>query len=244
MSRIDFDMSFLEHLEELRWRIIKSMVIILFGAFIAYFISDEIIRLLLLPTHSLDINMNLQVLKITSMFSIKLSVSLFGGIIIGLPLLLFQFWKFISPAFERQYGYSIFFIILFSSFFFLIGMSFAFYFIVPFSLSFFTSLISSTIPVNYNFTLESYLIYALWLILGCGLLFQLPIISILLTKIGILTPAFLRHYRKFSIIILLVISAILTPPDPLSQIIIVIPLLLLYEFSILISRILKPKDIK
>ena len=113
MSRIDFDMSFLEHLEELRWRIIKSMVIILFGAFIAYFISDEIIRLLLLPTHSLDINMNLQVLKITSMFSIKLSVSLFCVIIIGLSLLLYQFWKFFCAAFERQYGYSIFFIILF-----------------------------------------------------------------------------------------------------------------------------------
>ncbi len=243
MSQIDFDMSFLEHLEELRWRIIKSMIIILIGAFIAYFISDEIIRLLLLPTHSLDINMNLQVLKITSMFSIKLSVSLFGGIIIGLPLLLFQFWKFVSPAFEGEYGYSIFFIILFSSFFFLIGISFAFYFIVPYSLAFFTSLISSTIPVNYNFTLESYLIYVLWLILGCGLLFQLPIISIFLTRIGILTPAFLRYYRKISIVILLVMSAILTPPDPLSQIIIVIPLLLLYEFSILISRILKPKDI-
>jgi len=243
LSQIDFDMSFLEHLEELRWRIIKSMIIILIGAFIAYFISDEIIRLLLLPTHSLDINMNLQVLKITSMFSIKLSVSLFGGIIIGLPLLLFQFWKFVSPAFEGEYGYSIFFIILFSSFFFLIGISFAFYFIVPYSLAFFTSLISSTIPVNYNFTLESYLIYVLWLILGCGLLFQLPIISIFLTRIGILTPAFLRYYRKISIVILLVMSAILTPPDPLSQIIIVIPLLLLYEFSILISRILKPKDI-
>ena len=82
MSQIDFDMSFLEHLEELIWRIIKSMVIILFGAFIAYFISDEIIRLLLLPTHSLDINMNLQVLKITSLFLIKIGVSIIFGIFV------------------------------------------------------------------------------------------------------------------------------------------------------------------
>ena len=243
MSKTDFDMPFLDHLEELRWRLIKSMVIILIGAFITYRISDEIIRLLLLPTNLLDINVNLQVLKITSMFSIKLSVALFGGIIFGLPVLLFQFWQFVSPAFERQHGYSILFVILFSSFFFLIGMSFAFYLMIPFSLTFFTSLISSTVPINYNFTLEGYLIYVLWLILGCGLLFQLPVISVFLTRIGILTPDFLKHYRKFSIIMLLIISAILTPPDPLSQIIIVIPLLLLYEFSILISRLLQPKDL-
>ena len=96
-------------------------------------------------------------------------------------------------------------------------------------------------PVDYNFTLEGYLIYILWLIFGCGLLFQLPVISIFFTRIGILTPAFLKEYRKYAIIMAFILAAILTPPDPISQILIVIPLLLLYEFSILISKILKPK---
>ena len=97
-------------------------------------------------------------------------------------------------------------------------------------------------PVDYNFTLEGYLIYILWLIFGCGLLFQLPVISIFFTRIGILTPAFLKQYRKYAIVLAFILAAILTPPDPISQILIVIPLLLLYEFSILISKILKPKD--
>ena len=121
-------------------------------------------------------------------------------------------------------------------------MLFAYFLIIPFSLTFFTSLTSNAIPIDYNFTLESYLLYVLWLLFGSGLLFQLPVLSVFLTRIGILTPAFLRHYRKISIVILLVLSAILTPPDPLSQIIIVVPLVLLYEFSILISKIFKPKD--
>ena len=120
-------------------------------------------------------------------------------------------------------------------------MSFAYFIIIPFSLSFFTSLTADTIHVNYNFTLESYLIYMLWLIFGCGLLFQLPVISVFFTRIGIFTPSFLREYRKFAIIIALLLGALLTPPDPVSQILIVIPLILLYELSILISKILQPR---
>jgi sec-independent protein translocase protein TatC len=114
--------------------------------------------------------------------------------------------------------------------------------LIPFSLAFFTSLTADTIDVAYNFTLEGYLMYILWLIFGCGLLFQLPVISIVFTKIGILTPAFLREYRKFAVVIFLILGAVLTPPDPVSQILIVVPLIILYEFSILISKLFKPKD--
>jgi len=242
MSKSNIDMPFLDHLEELRWRLVKSILTIICGSLITYYHSDTLIFFLVSPTHSLDMEMNLQVLKVTSMFSVKLSVALFGGIIIGFPILLFQFWRFISPAFDGNYGNSIFFTILFSSIFFVLGMSFAYFIIIPFSLNFFTSLTSASVPVDYNFTLEGYLIYILWLIFGCGLLFQLPVISIFFTRIGLLTPAFLKEYRKYAIIMAFILAAILTPPDPLSQILIVIPLLLLYEFSILISKILKPKD--
>ena len=236
------EMPFWDHLEELRWRLIKSIIAILIGAGFSYAYSDIIMYWLINPTESLSIDLNLQVLKITSMFTVKLSVALFGGMILGLPVILYQFWRFISPAFEDKYGVAVIFTVLFSSAFFLLGMSFAYFVIIPFSLVFFTSLTTETIDVAYNFTLEGYLMYILWLIFGCGLLFQLPVISIFFTKIGILTPAFLREYRKFAIVVFLILGAVLTPPDPVSQILIVVPLIILYEFSILISKLFQPKD--
>ena len=236
------EMPFWDHLEELRWRLIKAIIAILIGAGFSYAYSDLIMYWLINPTESLSIDLNLQVLKITSMFTVKLSVSLFGGIILGLPVILYQFWRFISPAFEDKYGIAVIFTVLFSSAFFLLGMSFAYFVIIPFSLAFFTSLTAETIDVAYNFTLEGYLMYILWLIFGCGLLFQLPVISIFFTKIGILTPAFLREYRKLAVVVFLILGAVLTPPDPVSQILIVVPLIILYEFSILISKLFKPKD--
>ena len=236
------EMPFWDHLEELRWRLIKSIIAILIGAGFSYAYSDIIMYWLINPTESLSIDLNLQVLKITSMFTVKLSVALFGGMILGLPVILYQFWRFISPAFEDKYGVAVIFTVLFSSAFFLLGMSFAYFVIIPFSLAFFTSLTAETIDVAYNFTLEGYLMYILWLIFGCGLLFQLPVISIFFTKIGILTPAFLREYRKFAVVVFLILGAVLTPPDPVSQILIVVPLIILYEFSILICKLFKPKD--
>ena len=236
------EMPFWDHLEELRWRLIKSIIAILIGAGFSYAYSDIIMYWLINPTESLSIDLNLQVLKITSMFTVKLSVALFGGMILGLPVILYQFWRFISPAFEDKYGVAVIFTVLFSSAFFLLGMSFAYFVIIPFSLAFFTSMTAETIDVAYNFTLEGYLMYILWLIFGCGLLFQLPVISIFFTKIGILTPAFLREYRKFAVVVFLILGAVLTPPDPVSQILIVVPLIILYEFSILISKLFKPKD--
>jgi len=236
------EMPFWDHLEELRWRLIKSIIAILIGAGFSYAYSDIIMYWLINPTESLSIDLNLQVLKITSMFTVKLSVALFGGMILGLPVILYQFWRFISPAFEDKYGVAVIFTVLFSSAFFLLGMSFAYFVIIPFSLAFFTSLTAETIDVAYNFTLEGYLMYILWLIFGCGLLFQLPVISIFFTKIGILTPAFLREYRKFAVVVFLILGAVLTPPDPVSQILIVVPLIILYEFSILISKLFQPKD--
>jgi len=236
------EMPFWDHLEELRWRLIKSIFAILIGAVISYVYADIIMYWLINPTKLLSIDLNLQVLKITSMFTVKLSIALFGGMVLGLPVILYQFWRFVSPAFEDKFGVAVVYTVVFTSIFFLLGMSFAYFVIIPFSLSFFTSLTTETIDVAYNFTLEGYLMYILWLIFGCGLLFQLPVVSIFFTKIGILTPAFLREYRKFAIIVFLVLGAILTPPDPVSQILIVVPLIILYELSILISKLFKPKD--
>ena len=241
MNSQNHDMSFWAHLEEFRWRLIKSIFAIIIGATITYHYGDIVIYYLVAPSQSLSVEMNMQVLKVTSMFTVKLSVALLGGIFIGLPIILYQFWRFVSPAFEGKNDFISFITILFSSLFFILGMSFAYFIIIPFSLTFFTSLTSRTVPIDYNFTLEGYLIYVLWMIFGCGLLFQLPVISVFFTRMGILTPAFLKEYRKISIVIILIIAAIFTPPDPVSQILVVIPLLFLYEISILISKLLTPK---
>ena len=242
MNRAKSDMPFLDHLEELRWCLLKSIIAIFIGGIITYHYGDSIIFVLVQPTQSLAIDLSLQVLNVTSMFTVKLSVAIFGGILLGFPVILYQFWRFVSPAFEEKHPFTVLIAILFSVLFFIIGISFAYFIIVPFSLSFFTSLTSSKIFIEYNFTLEGYLLYILYLVFGCGLLFQLPVLSLFFTYIGIFTPVFLREYRKSSIIIAMILGAILTPPDPLSQILIVIPLVLLYEFSILISKIFKPKN--
>ncbi|SVC55684.1 uncharacterized protein METZ01_LOCUS308538, partial [marine metagenome] len=177
-------MPFWDHLEELRWRLVKSIATIVIGAIITYKYADIIIYYLIYPIQSLSIDINLQVLKVTSMFTVKLITALFGGMILGLPVIMYQFWRFVSPAFEDRHGLAVIFTILFSLCFFILGMCFAYFIIIPFSLSFFTSLTTDTVDVAYNFTLEGYLTYILWLIFGCGILFQLPIISTFLTQIG------------------------------------------------------------
>ena len=159
------------------------------------------------------------------MFTIKLSLSLMGGIIFSLPILFFQFWRFVSPAIENNYIIQVLGIVLFSSIFFFVGLFFAYSIIIPYTLSFFTSMTFQNFPVNYNYTLDGYLSYILWLILTCGILFQLPVVTFFFSKIGLLTPVFLRHYRKYVFVFFLILAAVLTPPDPISQILIVIPLI-------------------
>ena len=122
MTTAHSEMPFWDHLEELRWRLIKSIVTIIIGALITYKFADLIMYWLILPTESLSIDLNLQVLKITSMFTVKLSVALFGGIILGLPVILYQFWRFVSPAFEDKHGFAVLLAIVFSSGFFVFGM--------------------------------------------------------------------------------------------------------------------------
>ncbi|NOZ07683.1 MAG: twin-arginine translocase subunit TatC [FCB group bacterium] len=235
MAKNAKEMSFWEHLEELRWRIFKILFTVIIGAVITYYYSDEIIKLLVAPTSELKVDLNLQVLKVTSMFMVKLSISLMGGICLGLPMIIYQVWRFITPAFEEPRTGAIFFIVLFATVFFLLGLTFGYLVLLPFTLHFFTSLTSAYVPVNYNFTLDAYLNYGLWILFACGLAFQLPVIVLFFAKLGLVGPGILRKYRKYALVVFLIVGGILTPPDPLSQIMIVIPLLLLYELSILIA---------
>ena len=239
MSSNNESMPFLDHLEELRWRLIKSIASVLIGAVITFYFIDQIIEFLVKPTEALKNSMDLQVLKVQGMFMIKWSIALFGGIIISIPVLTFQIWKFVAPGLyidEKKY---IIPLIIFTFLSFLCGLIFAYMIVIPFSLGFFTSV--GFEGIQNNFSINYYFSFITWLMIGSGLIFELPVIVFILSVIGLLTPAFMRHYRRYAIVIILVLSAFITPPDPVSLVLMSIPLLVLYEVSIGVSWLVNRK---
>jgi len=228
------EMPFLDHLEELRWRIIKAGIAIIVGMIICLIFSQKILDALIWPTTHLDIPLELQVLKVQGMFVVKLEVGFFGGLVLSLPFILVQLWKFISPGlFETEKRYFVPLIVS-STFLFLLGLSFAYFVILPFAIDFFIGLVSGGIKPN--IAIDFYIGFVLRILVLFGFVFELPILTYFLSKIGLLTPAFMRKYRRHAIIAIFVVAAIVTPPDIITQILLGIPLILLYEFSIFISK--------
>ena len=239
MNNTKDSMPFLDHLEELRWRLIKSILSILLGAVVSFYFIDLIIEFLIKPTEGLKNAMDLQVLKVQGMFMIKWGIALLGGVVVSVPVLTYQLWKFIAPGLyidEKKY---IIPLILFTFLSFLSGLVFAYMIVIPFSLSFFTSV--GLEGIENNFSINYYFNFITWLMLGSGLIFELPVVVFILSIIGLLTPAFMRHYRRYAIVLILVISAFITPPDPVSLVLMSIPLLLLYEISIGVSWLVNRK---
>ena len=227
-------MSFWDHLDEFRNRLLIIIFTVFAGSLVGYSLSEKVIQFLIFPSDSL--NVSFQVITVTSMFMIKLLVCFFIGLLIGFPVFVYQLIQFLLPAFDIKLKGLILLAIL-SSIFFFTGICFAYFIIIPFLLTFLTSITFESVDVKYNFTLGSYLSYTLWTMLINGLIFQMPIVALIGSKIGVLTPPFLIHYRRHCFIVFLIISALITPPDPLSQILICIPLAFLYELSIIISKI-------
>jgi len=233
-------MGFLDHLEELRWRFIKSLLAIVIGSACSFGYIDQILEILLYPTRNTTNSINLQVLSVQGMFLIKWFIAFISGFIIALPILIYQFWKFVAPGLkfnERKYAFPVVFFAFTS---FMIGVSFGYFILIPFSLEFFSGISSG--HVENNFAIQYYFSFLTWLILGAGLIFQLPVVSLLLSAMGLLTPPFMRHYRRHSIIIIMVLSSFITPPDPVSMLIMTFPLILLYELSIGVSWMINRKN--
>ena len=229
-------MGFLDHLEELRWRLIKSLSAIIFGSVLSFGYIEEILYLLLLPSRQTTVPINIQVLTVQGMFLIKWFISFISGFIVALPFLIYQLWKFVSPGLlvnEKKY---VFPVVFFSFISFLCGILFGYFIIIPFSLEFFSGIGSQDIQNNYS--IQYYFSFLSWLILGTGIIFQLPVVSLVLSAIGFLTPSFMRHYRRHSIVFIFIISSFITPPDPVSMLIMAFPLVFLYELSIGVSWII------
>ena len=233
------EMGFLDHLEELRWRLVRSLFAIIIGSIISFGNIDTILNLLLEPTKMTSSPINLQVLSVQGMFLIKWFISLISGFIVSLPYLIYQLWSFIAPGLFANEKKFVFPVVFFGFASFIIGVLFGYLVIVPFSLEFFSGI--GIEDVNNNFSIQYYFSFLTWLLLGAGLIFQLPVISLILSSIGILTPSFMRHYRRHSIVAILIASSFITPPDPVSMLIMSLPLGLLYEASIGISWLVNRK---
>lgn len=239
-------MSFLEHLEELRWRIIKGLVGVLVGVVIAFIFSDFFVNDVVLGPTRADffmydflrvdaVNFELQSRRLPGQFFTFWGSLFVIGFIIGSPLFIYQLWAFVEPALEKREKKKTFFSAFFISFFFILGVTFGYLILVPFALQFFAQFQISDIIRN-DFDINEYFGSVSMWVMACGIIFQIPIVSYFLSKIGLLTPELLRTYRRHALIFTLAIAAMLTPPDPISQILIALPLTVLYEFSIWVSR--------
>lgn len=252
------EMSFLDHLEELRWHLVRSTVAVLIMALIAFifkkFIFDSLIfgpaqpdfftyrafcnfsRLFGMESFCFEeMPFRFQNLEMMGQFSAHIWTSIYAGIIISFPYILYELWKFISPGLKETERKSSRGFILIASFLFFLGVLFGYYMIAPLSVTFFgTYQVSSTV-IN-DFELGSYISMVRTSVLAAGIMFELPIIIYILTKIGLVTPETLKKYRKISIVVILVFAAVITPPDVASQILVAIPVVLLYEISIFISK--------
>lgn len=258
------EMSFLDHLEDLRWFLIRSVGAILVGATIAFFFNQFIFDVVLFGpknpnfiTYQLfcelsqkvmndaslcinEINMKILNREMGGQFSAHLWMSITVGIIFAFPYILWEFWKFISPALYKNEKKHAFLFLFVSSMLFFTGVLFGYYIVAPLSVQFLANYELSK-EIENGIDLASYISLIKTSALACGLLFELPIIIYFLTKLGLVTPQFLSKNRRYTIIIVLVVAAVITPPDIISQIIVSIPIMILYEFSILISKIVYHK---
>ncbi len=251
------EMSFIDHLEELRWHLIRAVIAILVFSVAAFISVDfvfntiifgparidfwtfrklcEIAEMVNVPAMCIDtLDFKIQSRQMTGQFTMHITSSFVIGLIVAFPYVFWEFWRFISPglhmterAISRGAVFSV--TVLFTA-----GVLFGYFIMSPLAVSFLAGYQVSDL-VNNEFDITSYISTLSSLVLGSGLLFQLPIVVYFLSKLGIVTPELMRHYRKHAIVVILILGAVFTPPDPLSQILIAFPLFGLYQFSIYIS---------
>ena len=235
------NMTFGEHLEELRWVFIRIILVLSILIVIGFSYSDLAQDFIKKAIAEEDLaRMNLQDIRMPSPFMVKFVIALFSSIMLAFPYIMFEIYQFISPAIPNISKKHLVVLFLFSIIFFIGGCIFGYIYLFPITTSFFISLVDSN--TEFNPERLNFIFYAFWLILVSGLIYQLPIISFIFTKLKIINYEFLRQMRSYSIIICLVLGALLSPPDPISQLLIALPLYILYELSIGISYIFREKD--
>ena len=236
------EMSFFEHLEELRWRLIKAIIGIALGMIVCWVFIDWIMNQVLL-TPVINVNaalppgqppFHLQNLKPFGQLFLYMQVAIIGGALLSLPNILYQIWAFIAPGLLPKERKHVRAIVFFSSFCFLAGVAFAYFVMLPASLGFFATF--GTTTIENNIAINEYMNFIISVMLAAGVVFELPMVSWFLSRIGILTPKFMRRYRRHAVVTIFILAALLTPgTDPVSQVLLAVPLMGLYEISILVS---------
>jgi sec-independent protein translocase protein TatC len=260
------EMTFWEHLEELRWHLVRSAAVLMILAIVA-FVNRKIIfdQVILAPkeadfiTYRLfcqlgdflgvaslclkDFTLQIINIELSGQFMVHIYISFIAALVVAFPYFLWEIWSFIRPALkekERRYSRGA---VLASTILFFMGVFFSYFLVVPLTINFFGGYQVSEAVAN-SITLSSYVNSVITVTVACGVVFEMPILVFFLTKVGIVTPKFLKRNRKYTLVILLTISAIITPPDIASQIIVCLPLQLLYEFSIIVSSRVYKRDQK
>lgn len=254
----DNSMGFLEHLEELRWHLIRAFSAVIVVAIAAFIFSDIVFDKIILAPRNPDfftnkllchlaslvdipklcINSNpFQIIsiKMAGQFTMHITTSIFVGIIVAFPYMFWEFWQFIKPAlYEKEIKHTRG-AVLISSFLFLLGVMFGYFIIAPLSIHFLGSYSISKEVLN-QINLKSYVGTITSVCLAAGITFELPVLIFFLSKTGLVTPQFLKKYRRHAIILILILAATITPPDIFSLILVAFPLLILYETGIIISK--------
>ncbi len=240
-------MPFTAHLEELRRRLIYCFIAIAIGGFISYFFKEKIIEILTSPliealkTETQKFGNKTNILKTLiftgphEAFVTYIKLAFICGMVLAIPVILYHLWRFIAPGLythERKY---LFPVLCLSTVFFFLGILFGYFVVMPFGMKFFVSFASSELMPLIR--MKEYISFTSKFLFAFGIVFELPLFSLVLSKLGIINARMLRTYRKYAILVIFIIAAILTPPDVLTQIMMAGPLIVLYEISILVSRI-------
>ncbi len=273
------NMPFLDHLEELRWRILKALAALVVGAVICFAFSDSIMQILTRPYEEAVLSLEsqqssgvvlavkklvsqwlgqpdaapvpdapsadlpparrLQALRPMTYFFISLQIAFVGGLLLTLPVIFYQAWRFVAPGLLQREKRLMLPIISLSVLCFSVGAMIAYYIVLPLGLRFFLAL--EPPDMTSQWAADEYIGFVLRLIAGFGIVFEMPVLSLFLAKVGVLTAARMRHIRRYAIIGIFVLGAIFTPPDPVSQFLMALPLLLLYEISIWVCKISERK---
>lgn len=267
MTKAQKEMSFLGHLEELRWHLVRSFSAIFIIAIVLFTYSKFVYENFLLAHQKADFityrvfcklfsffglenstfcsitfaNTKLQSLQLTQQLMNSIWTSFILGLIIAFPYILWELWRFIKPGLhkneiKRSRGF-----IFVASFLFFAGVLFSFYVIAPISIHFLYNY-QITDMIENNFTMDSHISLVTNILLGVAIMFELPVLIYFLTKIGLVTPQFLRKYRKHALVVVLILSAVITPPDVASQVIVAVPIMFLYQISITVSKLVIKKQ--
>lgn len=232
-----------EHLTELRSRLIKCIIAVGIGFLISYYFSDRIFSILMKPlVNSLPEGSTMVYTGLPEAFFTYMKTAFLSGIFLAIPVLLYQMWMFVAPGLYRKERRVALPFVISSTLFFIGGALFGYFIVFPIGFKFFLSYATDMIkPLP---SVKEYLSFSAKMLLAFGLIFELPVVTFFLAKVGVVTHKFMSHNRRYAILIIFIVAAIFTPPDVISQFMMAIPLLVLYEISIWVARAVEPKPLK